>query len=178
MVLQPLGTLGGFMAVLVFDTYLDRFRHWLLTFAGDPHLRDHLKRSVVSYRDFKLTSTQLDALNATPIELIPAPGADKAVVVEGVFTKIDAGATAFESGTATLKFCYTNGSGDETATAVPNARVESGTDTYYHSIPAAVIPVVNAKVVAAIGTDISAGDGTIYGRIFYRVVDVNEVGQT
>ena len=61
---------------------------------------------------FTLTAAQALALNATPIEVLPAPGADKAYIVERVEVYKAAG-TAY-AGIATgedLALRYTNGSG-------------------------------------------------------------------
>jgi len=164
------------MAVLDFDATLDRWKHRILSFCGETELRDHLIRGgIMSYKDFKLTSTQMDTLNATPVTLIAAPGAGKALVVEGVYTFIDAGSTAFELGSGTLDFKYTNGSGAQVATSVPNAQVESSSDTQYRSVALAVVPVLNAVVVAHASADVTAGNGTIYGRVWYRIVDNTEL---
>lgn len=160
---------------LAFNTLLDRWKHRFLHFTGETEFRDHLLRSICAYRDFKLTAAQLDALNATPITLIPAPGAGKVIVVEGVFTKVDFIATRLELGAGTLAFKYTDGSGAEVATAVTNTQVELNADAYYRSIAAAVVPVVNAPIVAHATADVTAGDSVIYGRIWYRVVKVAEL---
>lgn len=166
------------MAALDFNSYLDRWKHRILSMAGSKDFSEHLQRAGLSYKDFKLTSTQLDTLNATPVALIAAPGAGLVTLVSQVFTFIDVGATPFEAGSATLGFTYTDGSGAASATAIPNATLESATDTYYWSVGLACVPVVNAAIVASVGTDISAGDGTLYGRIWYRTVKVAEVGVT
>lgn len=164
------------MALLHYNSYLDKFKQKILQYAAEPQFRDHLQRAGMSYKDFTLTSTQMDTLNATPVSLLAAPGAGLINQVEGVETYIDAGSTPFEAGSATLKFCYTDGSGAEVATAIPNATLESASDTYYRSVALACVPVVNAAIVAAIGTDVSAGNGTIYGRIWYRTINVSEMG--
>lgn len=164
------------MGLLHFNSYLDRWKQKILQFAADPQFRDHLQRAGLSYVDWKLTAAQMNTLNATPVALLAAPGTGLVNIFEGAFTFVDAGATPFEAGSATLKFCYTDASGVEALTAVPNATVESATDTYYKSVSLAGVPVVNAALVAVIGTDVSAGDGTLYGRIWYRTVKAAEVG--
>lgn len=157
-----------------FNQLYDRWRFRLTSFAGDE-FRTHLQRVGVSYKDIKLTSTQMDSLNGTPVELIPAPGAGKAIEVLGAFSYIDAGSTPFELGSGTLLFKYTNGSGAEVATAIPNATVESATDTYYRSVALAVVPVVNAAIVAHAGADVTAGNGAVYIRVYYRTVTIETI---
>lgn len=142
----------------------------LKTMQGDASFVNLLQGGLINYKDTTLSATALDSANATPITILPAPGAGLANVVVGILTYVDAGATAFELGSGTLGFLYTDGSGASVATAATNAVVESSTDTYYWSVPAAVVPVVNAVIVAKPSADVTAGDGTIYTRVFYLTV--------
>lgn len=164
------------MATLHFNSYLDRWKQKFKELHGHRQFTDHLVNAGLSYVDFKLTSTQMDTLNATPVSLLAAPGTGLVNIVESVLTYIDAGATAFELGSGTLDYKYTNGSGAKVATSVPNATVESSSDTYYRSVPEAAVPVPNAAIVAHASADVTAGDGTIYGRIWYRTVKVADLG--
>ena len=163
------------MPQLEFNRLLDRWKHRILSYAGTRELLDHLNRSDVNFKDFKLTSTQMDTLNATPVELLAAPGAGLVNVIEGIVTRVVPGGTAFELGSGVLSFLDTDGSGAKLATDVPNATVESATETYYRSVGLAVVPVVNSKVVAKTSADVTAGNGTIYGRIYYRTLKVSEL---
>lgn len=168
------------MALLHYNSFLDRWKQKLLQFSGDTQFRDHLQRSGLSYKDFTLTATQMDTLNATPVSILAAPGAGLVTIVEGIYTRVAPGVTPFEAGSATLDYKYTDASGVVVATAVPNAQVEAATAAvgYYRSIATAGVPVANAAIVASIGTDVSAGDGVVYGRIWYRTVKAAEVGVT
>lgn len=160
---------------LAFNGLLDRWKHSILSYVGNLELRDHLLRGQVFYQDFKLTAAQMDTLNATPVEILAAPGSGLAIIVEGILTKIVPGATPFELGSGTLAFQYTDGSGAAVATAVPNANVEAAATDYYRSVGLAVVPVVNAKIVAKASADVTAGDGAVYGRIYYRVIKTAEM---
>jgi hypothetical protein len=164
------------MALLHFDSYLDRWKHRLLSMCGSTDYRDHLQRSGVSYKDFTLTAAQMNTLNATPVSILAAPGAGLVNIPVGILTYVDAGATPFELGSGVLDYKYTNGSGAKAGTSVTNAAVESATDTQFLSIPEAVVPVPNAAIVAHASADVTAGDGTVYGRIWYRTVKLAEVG--
>lgn len=165
------------MALLTFNSYLDRWKQKFLQFAGDAQFRDHLSRAGLSYQDFKLTAAQMDTLNATPVALLAAPGAGLVYLVERIYTIIQStGFTAFELGSGTLDYKYTDGSGVKVVTSVPNATVESATDTAYNSDAADGVPAANAAVVAYASADVTAGTGAVYGRIWYRTVKVAEVG--
>lgn len=162
------------MAQFSFNSLLDRWKQRWESILTESTFRDNFLREITHFADFKLTAAQLDTGNATPVEVLPAPGAGLANVIMGIATFIDAGATPFELGSGTLGYLLTDGSGAAVATAVPNASVESATDVYYWSVPLAVAPLVNAKVVAKPSADVTAGDGAIYGRIFYKTIKVSE----
>lgn len=153
------------------DDIKNKFYQW----CGENGLRDNLVRVQESFQDFNISAAEMDALNATVKTLLAAPGAGYANVVTGIFTFIDAGSTAFELGSGTLQFLYTDGSGNSVATAVPNTIVESASDAYYWSRAADVAPVLNAVIVAKASADVTAGNGVVYGRIFYKTVLVSEL---
>lgn len=160
---------------LAYNGLLARWKHRFMSWIGETELLDHVLRAQVFYQDFKLTAAQMDTLNATPVEILAAPGAGLAILVDSILTKIVPGATPFELGSGTLAFQYTDTSGAAVATAVPNANVEAAATDYYKSVGLAVVPVVNAKLVAKASADVTAGDGAVYGRIYYRVIKSAEL---
>lgn len=157
---------------LNFNSQTDHEKQLFSQTYTDGTFRDHVLRTFINYQDFRLTATQLDTANATPITVLPSPGSGLANLVTGILTYVAAGATPFELGSGTLGYLYTDGSGAAVATAVPNATVESATGVYYWSVPLAVAPLTNAVIVVKPSADITAGDGVIYGRIFYQTVRV------
>jgi hypothetical protein len=161
--------------MLAFNSLLDRWKHRILSFTGETELRDHLLRSQCNFHDFSLTAAQMDTGNATPVEVLPAPESGYMHLIVGILTRVVPGATPFELGAGTLGYLLTDGSGAAVATAVPNTQVESATTTHYYSVPSAVVPLVDTKVVAKPSADVTAGDGAVYGRIFYRKVKVSEL---
>jgi hypothetical protein len=163
------------MASLAFNTLLDRWKQAYLTFAGDTGFRDQLLRAAMNYQDFKLTAAQMDTGNATPVQILAAPPAGFMNVIFGIMTKIAPGATPFELGSGTLGYLLTDGSGAAVATAVPNASVESATTAYYWSVPLAVAALAATKIVAKPSADVTAGDGAVYGRIYYRTIKIAEL---
>ncbi len=158
-----------------FNVYLPQNQNYFYEWSGQNDLRDNLIRTQTSFKDFKITAAEMDALNATPKTILAAPGAGLMTVVQAIVTYVAPGATPFELGSGTLGYLLTDGSGAAVATAVPNASVESATAVYYLSVPLAVAPLVNAPIVAKASADVSAGDGTVYGRIFYRTIKVAEL---
>lgn len=124
--------------------------------------------------DVTLTSAQLLALNATPISVLPAPGANKAWVVNRVTAYKPAG-TAY-AGIAVgedLALKYTDAAGTAVATiettgfldqATAQVRSVKGLDTD-------VAPVANAAVVAHMLTgEIITGNTDLKLRIDARII--------
>lgn len=142
---------------------------------GTKEMGEQLTYSWDSWIDVKITAAQMDTLNATPVSLIPAPGAGLVTLVQGVFTRVVPGATPFELGSGTLGFQYTDGSGVVAATAVTNAVAESATATSFVSIATAGVPVLNAAIVFTASADVTAGDGALYIRIYYKTIDVTNL---
>lgn len=132
-------------------------------------------------RTVQITSAQVLALNATPIELVPAPGANKAIVFDGAVIQKPAG-TAY-AGVATgedlaIKYtdengldvgeCEMTGFADQTTAQVRFVRpVVQGTAPISSFTPAA-----NAALVAhMLAGEITTGDAPFNVRVYYRVVD-------
>jgi len=145
---------------------------------GEPVFASDVLNVMGSYQDFALTSTQMDTLNATPVTLISAV-AGCMHVVEGIMLFVDAGSTPFELGSGVLEFRYVDGSGQKVVTDIINGTVESATDVYQYSpgilASGSLAQCVNVPVVAHTSTDVTAGNGTIYGRIYYKTVKVAEL---
>lgn len=164
------------MASLAFNRLLDRWKFRVLSYAGSHELLDHLNRTDVSYQDFSLTAAQMDTLNATPVSILPAPGAGLSILVTSIWTKVySTGFTAFELGSGVLSYLYTDGSGAKVTADVPNASVETATDAEYLAVAASVVPVANSPIVAKASADVTAGTGNVKGRIYYRIVKSAEV---
>lgn len=150
----------------------------LLSAVGSPEYRAKLGNSVDSYVDVKLTAAQLDALNATPITLIAAPGASKIIHVTKVLGFLDYGSAAYAGTSETLKICYTNASGDIICQFDETTFVEATADTYECPAMIQVLPVANAAIVAAATADWTTGDSVIYLRVWYNVIDLVDLGST
>ena len=131
--------------------------------------------------DVTISSAEVLALNATPKELIPAPGANKAIIFLGAMIHKPAG-TAYAGIAAgeDLAIKYTNGSGldlgqcemtgfaDQTTAQTRYLRpVVQGTAPISSFTPAANAALVAHMVVG----EITTGDSPFRLRIFYQIVD-------
>jgi hypothetical protein len=128
-----------------------------------------------------ITTAQLLALNAVPIEVIAAPGANKAIIIEDAIASKAAG-TAYDGIAAgeDLALRYTDGSGtilvsieatgfldQTTAQCRIASKVVPGI-----ALTTNLTPTANAAVVAHMATgEIATGDSDLKLRIRYRVVD-------
>lgn len=130
--------------------------------------------------EVEITTAQLLALNATPITVIAAPGANKANIIKSVTAYKPAG-TAY-AGIATgedVAIRYTDGSGaiasaieatgflDQTTAQVRHAYPQSAVGT----VDPEITPVANAVIVAHMTTgEITTGDTSLFLRIRYEVI--------
>lgn len=122
--------------------------------------------------------TSVRTLNATPYELVPAPGAGYANVLHSAVVFLDYGTAAYDSVGASddLTIRYTNGSGALIATVETTSFLELTADAVRYVLPtttAAITPVANAALVAHISTGeiySAAGDSPLKFKVYYRVV--------
>ncbi len=145
---------------------------------GDVGYVAKVVNSLESYVDIKLTAAQLDALNATPVTVIAAPGANKFINVTKVVGFLDFNSAAYAGTSETLAIRYTNGSGDIICSFTEATFVEASADAYESPDMIQVFPVVNSPVVAHATADFTTGDSPIYLRIWYSIVDLTDLGST
>lgn len=164
------------MANYSLASFTDYIRNKFFQWSGNDELRNNLVRAQMNFQDFKLTAAQMDALNATPVSVLSAPGSGLLNVVQSIMVYVNPGATPFELGSGVLEFRYTDASGAKVITDVANAVVESAT-AYYNVCPGILAAgVTNAAIVAHASADVTAGDGDIRGRIYYRTIRISELG--
>lgn len=131
--------------------------------------------------DVTIASAEVLALNATPQEIVAAPGANKALIFEGAIIRKPAG-TAYAGIAAgeDLSVKYTDGSGAEVAACEATGFLDQATDQVRWIRPhapdgagvdSAITPVANAALVLHLLVgEITTGDSDLTARVFYRVV--------
>lgn len=121
-----------------------------------------------------VTAAQVKALNATPKEIVAAPGAGKALILEDAELFLDYGSAAY-AGIASnedLQLRYTNGSGQLIATVEATGFLDLTADAYRFVRPTGEItPPANAAIVLCMSTgEVITGDSPIKVRPRYRTV--------
>jgi hypothetical protein len=136
---------------------------------------------VTHVKRVSLTSAQVLALNATPITLIAAPGAGKALIFEGAVIHKPAG-TAYGDVASDddLAIKYTDASGlavgecemtgfaDQTTTQMRYIRPYAAA-----SAESQITPVANSPLVAhMLNGEITTGNSAFHFEIYYKIVDI------
>lgn len=119
-----------------------------------------------------LTSAQILALNSTPVQLVAAPGAGKAISIDEIIvTGPASGATAY-TGANAVEIRYTNGSGLKVTGDYAAASLNSVTGQKDRLSGVALANLTqNAAVVASVPTaNPAAGTGTVTFDVIYRSV--------
>jgi len=124
-------------------------------------------------RVVQLTNAQVLALLATPQTLVPAPGANFAIVVERVHLFFDVTTTAYTLGTANTKVEYANGA--DIIDVVEAGWLDTAADAGRDYVPAvgAFTPVANSAVrIANEVAEFTGGNAanTLSIKTFYRIV--------
>lgn len=125
-----------------------------------------------------LTAAQLIAMNGAAVNVIPAPGAGLAIIVDGILFEFTTGSVAFTGGGA-VSFQYHGTSTPVHAGSVPASVVTSGaaagTQTLTELGPAVAangttVPVNTGVDITNATAAFAAGNGTAKAQIRYRVV--------
>lgn len=122
-----------------------------------------------------LTSAQIIAMNATPVSVLPAPGAGLALIIESILFEMTTTSTQFTGG-GVVTFPYHGGAVATHAGSVPAATVTTTAGTTNTLLGGAV--AANGTVVPAnTGVDVTnataafaAGTGTAKVQVKYRIV--------
>lgn len=128
----------------------------------------------------ELLTAEILALRATPIEIVAAPGALKAIIVDHVECFLDFNATGYVAGAGEdLSFRYTDETGIEVCPPIDGADfIDEVVDTFAYSpgvetdAAQGFVPVVNAAVVASMNSgEVATGDSPVFVHLYYRIVD-------
>jgi hypothetical protein len=122
-----------------------------------------------------LTAAQLEAMNATPVSLIPAPGAGYALIVDRVELEIIAGATPFTGG-GVITFPYHGTSVLPHSSSIPAADLTGAAGTAIYQLPpptAVISPPANTGIdITNAAAPFAAGNGSAVALIQYRIIDL------
>lgn len=139
--------------------------------AGTTLGADYIAPDVVQTITVPLTSAQLLGMNATPVELIPAPGAGKVIIIDNVLFTMTRTSTAYASG-GTIVLNYATGPVAAINTIAASVLTTAGaavTQTVRDGIDAAA--VANDAIVITNGSGaFTTGTGTASVNIKYRIV--------
>ncbi len=143
----------------------------VIPFTGKEHEHGY-PRTIL--KKVSLTAANIIAMNGAPVELIAAPGANKAIVVEKALFHFKAGATAFTGGGA-VSIEYADANDNLLAATLP-ATVITGASDAIRKIDGAGALTVTANKRAEITNATAAfagGDGTMDVYLWYHVVDIS-----
>lgn len=124
---------------------------------------------------FELSAAQVQTLNATPVQVLAAPGAGLYIEPIVAHWWLDHGGTDYDAAGAgedlTLK--YTDASGAKIVSDVDHSGFgDASADAHAVAIPVAVVPVANAAIVAHILSGewySAAGDSPVKLEFTYRI---------
>lgn len=123
-----------------------------------------------------VTTGQLLALNTTPVTLIAAPGAGKAIVPVSATLFLDYAGVAYDGIAAgeDLAVRATDGSGAIALTVEATGFLDATADAHREAINTGLfVPVANAALVLHMTTgNIATGTSPLKLRVRYRVVDL------
>lgn len=153
----------------------------ILTVSGLGNAPDHdtgiISISAVQSVDVVLSSAEILALHTTPIELVAAAGAGKAIALESAVFFLDYNTAAYAGVDAgdDINIRYTDGSGVIAGTLETTGFIDQTADTYAMVRPNnnSFIMPANASLVASLGGAIITGDSPIAVRVFYRLIELS-----
>lgn len=123
-----------------------------------------------------VSSAELLALNATPKQLVAAPGAGKALIMVDAQFNLPYNSAAYAGIAAgeDLEIRYTNGAGQLVATVETTGFLDATASAYRHVYPAsaaAIAPVENAALVLDLASgEITTGNSPLKLRVRYREI--------
>lgn len=125
-----------------------------------------------------VSSAELLLLNTTPKTLLAAPGANKAIIMDGATLWLDYGGAAYDGIAAgeDLNIRYTDGSGQLVATIEATGFLDASADAVRYVYPAttaAITPVANAAMVLYMATgNIATGNSPLKVKLNYKIIDM------
>ena len=117
-----------------------------------------------------VTTAQVKAIYGTALDVIAAPGAGKAIVIDECRVFLDSSGTDYVNG-GVVTLNYTDKSGDACTDSAAATVITSSTDAYYVMKGVSVAPVANAVVCLKAATaEFITGTSPVTLQIKYRIV--------
>lgn len=131
-----------------------------------------------------LSNSQIKALRAAPVELVPAPGAGRQTIFLGAWLRLNAGSNALTESTANLGIKYTDGSGVQVCETIEaTGFIDQTADTMTQARPKLdpIVASTGAANKALVLHNLGAGefggnagvDATMNVVVLYTVVDLS-----
>ena len=128
----------------------------------------------------EIATADVLTLRASPVEIVAAPGALKAIIVDHVEVFLDYNSIAYvDDAGDDISFRYTDESGIEVVAPIDGADfTDNAADIFAYS-PGVItdaalgfVPTVNAAVVASMNNgEVVTGNSPIFVHLYYRIVD-------
>ena len=141
-----------------------------------------LNEAIMNYAEVSITAAQVKLLATTPISLVAAPGAGKAIKFMGASFKLVYGSEVFTEAADNLGIKYTNASGVQVSNTIETTGfIDQSADTYTNAEPATdVIVAASACENAALVLDNlnanfggnASNDSTLEVSVAYRIVSI------
>lgn len=135
-------------------------------------IMDVINESVIKTSTITVTSDQIKAMYATPVEIIPSPGAGKIIVIDQIVSKFNYGTVAYTNGN-NVSIRSTDNIGNNFV-IMPVASVRGVVNAYYvtpYMSDSAYVPGLNTGIEIYNNTSaFTTGDGTLTLQIRYRIL--------
>ncbi len=128
----------------------------------------------------EIATADVLTLRASPVEIVAAPGALKAIIVDHVEVFLDYNSIAYvDDAGDDLSFRYTDENGIEVVPPIDGDEfIDNAADTYAYSWgfvtdgAQGMVPTVNAAVVATMNNgEVVTGNSPLFVHLYYRIVD-------
>jgi hypothetical protein len=133
----------------------------------------NINQSLSQVIQITLTAAQIIAMNATPVTIIPAPGAGKSILVDYImirFTYPASGGVQFTGGGA-VSAQYSGGAAVATTLPAATITAAASADTVLGNTAANITATQNAAITLTNATaPFAAGNGTLTVFVYYSVL--------
>lgn len=137
---------------------------------GEAKMARAVASSVCSFKDTVLTAAEIGALNATPIELVPAPGAGKTLIPCYAVTWLNYGGTVWAGSSQNILIKYGT-AGAQPINTITEAYMERTADSFgYWSAISGHFPVENTALYATADADFTTGNSPLSIRVYYQTI--------